>query len=239
MGRPTIVDLYCKAGGAAAGYVAAGFNVLGVDKDPQPNYPYAFMRADVTALTPEFIAGFAGAHASPPCQFGTELRHTNRRHQAKDHVNLIPFTRDLLDRAGVPYVIENVRAVREHLKDPVTLCGSMFDLHAMAHTDDGWVPFQLQRHRLFEVNFPLVTPPACSHRQPTLGIYGGHVRCRSASYWREGGADFPGEDKKAIAYGAMRIDWPMTMDELSEAIPPAYTEWLGRQLLSHLTRRRR
>lgn len=220
-----LLDLYCAGGGAARGYAEAGFEVIGVDSDAshRKRYPFRFMHADVLGLDVEFLRLFDAIHASPPCQFGTELRHAPGT--KKDHPNLIPATRRLLMASGKPYVIENVEDVRPHLIEPYLLCGSMFDLGAAG--------CRLQRHRLFETNFPM-TQPECRHdERPVIGVYGGHIRLRSAKHGGRGTADFVGQDKPAIAAEAMGIEG-LTMNQLSEAIPPAYTKWIGDRIMSLL-----
>lgn len=228
---PRILDLYCGAGGAGMGYAQAGFEVVGVDLNPQPNYPFPILRADVLDLDPRFLRHFHAVHASPPCQFGTVMKHAPNAKGEAGHLNLIPQTRELILTSGLPYVIENVESpdVRPHLRDPIRLCGSMFGLGAAGH--------QLRRHRLFEVSGFEVPVPACKHTQPVIGIYGGHVRNRAAKAGGRGTRDFVGYDKPALAREAMGFDWPVTMDEISEAIPPAYTRFLGGYLLDHLNQR--
>ena len=226
MTRPRLLDLFCCAGGAARGYVEAGFDVLGVDVVPRRNYPFAFLQADATALDVRFVRYFDAAHASPPCQFGTALRHAPGTR--KDHVNLIPATRALLVEAGRPYVIENVEPVRPHLLDPVLLCGTMFGLGAQGH--------ELQRHRLFEANWPLRAPGPCQHTGgPTIGVYGGHARNRSAKHGGRGTADAWVGGHEAAVPQAMGLPFrSATLAEMSEAIPPAYTRHIGVQMLDHL-----
>jgi DNA (cytosine-5)-methyltransferase 1 len=217
------LDLFCCAGGAGTGYARAGFDVVGVDIDPQPRYPFAFHQGDALEYLATHGHEFDAIHASPPCQAFSAMKHMP---DAKVHPELIEPTRELLLALGKPWVIENV--VGAPLQDATVLCGTMFGLGAAG--------FSLQRHRQFETSFDLVAPAACDHSKPTIGIYGGHVRCRSTKFWRNTGADFPGYDKKALAAEAMGGTGWMTMNQMSEAIPPAYTEWVGRQLIREVTR---
>jgi DNA (cytosine-5)-methyltransferase 1 len=225
--RPLLLDLFCKAGGAGYGYHLAGFDVVGVDLEPQRNYPFVFVQADV--LHPKFGEWISmmradAIHASPPCQFATALNNDKSR-----HLNLIPATRALLEASGRPWVIENVEGAAEHLRDPVTLCGTAFGLGAAGH--------ELQRHRLFELGgFSVPAAPACAHSGgPVIGVYGGHARNRGGAE-RAKTKSFFGHSQKALARQALGMDWG-TLMELSEAIPPAYTEFLGRHLLAAATRR--
>lgn len=227
-GKLRLLDLYCNAGGGAKGYQRAGWYVVGVDIVPQPRYVGdEFMCADALSLSAAWIAAnFDGVHASPPCQFGTELRHAPN---GKQHPNLIPATRKLLKATGLPYIIENVRGAKAHLHNPIVLCGSMFGLGAAGH--------YLQRHRHFESNIAISAPGPCQHVGPCIGVYGAHVRCRSARHGGRRTRDFDNHDKPALAREAMGMDWA-TFAEMSEAIPPAYTEHLGGQLLSALAEKR-
>lgn len=214
------MDLYCKAGGAGAGYARAGFHVVGVDRERQRNYPFDFIQADVLKLTPQWVGAFDAVHASPPCQFATALNNDKSR-----HTNLIPATRDLLLAAGRPFVIENVEGAGEHLQAPVMLCGSMFGLGTKTH--------RLERHRLFEVHgFELPQPPCAHDGRPVIGVYGGHARDRSGPA-RHDTRSFVGQSQLGLARQALGMDWG-TLGELSEAIPPAYTEWIGRHLRAAL-----
>jgi DNA (cytosine-5)-methyltransferase 1 len=217
--RPRLLDLYCGAGGAAAGYQRAGFRVTGVDIEPQPHYPGAFIHDDVLDLSAAFLARFDVIHASPPCRAYTALRSAPG---AVSHPMLIQPTRALLRALGKPYVIENVEGAASWMDDPIRLCGTMFELGAGG--------YELRRHRLFESNLLIVPPHRCWHHKPVLGIYGGHVRHRAASTGGRRTRDFDGADKPGLAAKAMGIDW-MSMAELSDAIPPAYTHHIGLQLL--------
>jgi DNA (cytosine-5)-methyltransferase 1 len=202
-----LLDLFCGAGGSAMGYWRAGFDVVGVDINPQPRYPFTFIQGD--ALDPPVnLESFDLIHASPPCQAHSTLRHSPG---ATDYPDLIDATRSLI--AGFPYVIENV--VGAPLDNPIRLCGSMFDLRS-----DG---FELRRHRLFETSFPILAPP-CTHRQPVLGVYGDLAKNRRRS---NRGVKAGRED----AHHLMGIDW-MTDSELTEAIPPAYTSFIGEQFIA-------
>src|SRR5262245_28197414 len=203
--RPRLLDLFCGAGGASAGYRRAGFDVVGVDIAPQPRYPFAFVQADALEVD---LAGFDAIHASPPCQAWTAYRR--RPEHVASRPDLVGAIRRRLEHAGVPYVIENVRGAP--LRDPLTLCGSMFGL-------------EVRRHRLFESNALLLGRP-CAH--PTEPRYPGATNRapRSRATVEIGVWRIPLEVQRA----AMEIPW-MSLRELSEAIPPAYTEWVGRQLL--------
>lgn len=219
--RPRLLDLFCKAGGAAQGYADAGFEVVGVDIAPQPRYPFQFIQADAMKLDEGFLSGFHAIHASPPCQRYSDLARRNGN--ADDHPDLIEPVRMLLHFIGRPYVIENVEGAP--LIDPVKLCGTMFpDLRVL-------------RHRLFETDWPLVAPPHGRHPLVyTMDKRKGHfgrLDQETAFVQVTGG----GNCSKAAAADAMGIDW-MTKAELNEAIPPAYTRFIGEQLQAHLGLRR-
>jgi DNA (cytosine-5)-methyltransferase 1 len=162
--RPRLLDLYCGEGGAARGYADAGFEVYGVEKNFRlakhylASGAYAINWSDVALWDSAFILdlvtanpGFQAIHASPPCQVFTELNSRRER-----HVNLIPHTRRLLEATGLPYVIENVRAAKNHLIRPVSLFGQMFNCHLITSRGQR---FDLSRERLFETNWPLTAPP--------------------------------------------------------------------------------
>jgi DNA (cytosine-5)-methyltransferase 1 len=208
--KPMALDLFCGAGGVSMGLNRAGYEVFGVDIAPQPHYPFAFAQAD--ALRPPFdLSRFDLIWASPPCQAHVSLRWM---HNAKKHADLIPATRALLAGSGRPYVIENVPGAKT-LGTGLVLCGSMFGLGAEGA--------ELRRHRHFETSFLVLTEP-CKHRRGrVIGVYGGHGRDRRRLVNTR---DFSTEARRE----AMGIDW-MTGNELSQAIPPAYAEFIGRAAL--------
>jgi DNA (cytosine-5)-methyltransferase 1 len=267
--RPRLLDLFCGAGGAAMGYDRAGFDVVGVDNRPQPNYPFEFVQADaldvlgqwcddrqpvqvadrgddrvsdlvggagvgvgrfdiqvdedltghdappvgVTAgssIAGIWCQGFDAIHASPPCQAFSDLRHRTQG----DYPDLIAATRDLLQATGLPYVIENVEGAP--LENPTVICGSSLGLGAGGR--------QLRRHRLFETNFPLLVAP-CVHQGQAVGVYG----------TGGGGQMTRGFKARGVAEAREALGTPwMTLAECAQAIPPAYTELIGHQLLAHI-----
>ena len=222
--RPILLDAFCKAGGAAKGYQRAGFYVVGIDIEPQPNYcGDEFVQADAldylrtihVRCSPTCRDGYAAVHASPPCQFHMESGMV-RKDRA---VNLIPPTRALLEQMGLPYVIENVPGARKTgpMRADLTLCGSMFGL-------------QVRRHRIFESNVQIGPwPPAsCDHSQRITGVYG-HPHGEAGAYRNTNKPMLPSNLETWST--AMGIDW-MTAAELAQAIPPDYTEFIGRRLLS-------
>ncbi|HYE38257.1 DNA cytosine methyltransferase [Methylocaldum sp.] len=219
-----ILDLFCCAGGAGMGYHQAGFEVVGVDLNPQPRYPFAFIQHDALTLDMRFLRSFDAIHASPPCQGYSEMRHAPG---AVGAPMLIDETRALLEATGLPWVIENVEGAAWAMRAPITLCGSMFGLGAQG--------CRLQRHRLFESNVSL-SAPHCNHDDaPVIGVYGGHARKRAAKAGGRGTRDVWEGGHRAAASEALGIDW-MTLAEMSEAIPPAFTRHIGKQLLAHTSR---
>ncbi len=216
--KPIALDLFCGAGGASMGLSYAGFDIVGVDIRPQPRYPFKFHQADALTFP---LDGFDFIWASPPCQGYTAMRHAPG---AKGAPLLIDAVRDRMP-IGVPWVIENVEEAAWAMRSPVMLCGSMFSLGAQ--------DCRLQRHRLFEANF-ILPEKSCSHdRRPVIGIYGGHARRRAASAGGRGTQDSWEGGHKAAASEALGIDW-MTLGEMSEAIPPAYSQHIGRAALTAL-----
>ena len=208
------LDLFCCAGGASAGLVQAGFDVTGIDVKPQPNYPWRFIQGDALETDLDFIRTFDFVWASPPCQFATAYKRkkVNGKDWVGDSPNLIPQTRELLDAAGVPYVIENVdqKLVRAELREPVRLCGSSFGL-------------DVRRHRLFEAKGFDIPELACDHgwQTPRFPPAGNRTNLRSTvevGVWR-----IP-LDVQQRAMGG--LEW-MTLKELSQAIPPAYSNYIA------------
>jgi DNA (cytosine-5)-methyltransferase 1 len=230
MSRPRLLDLFCGAGGAAVGYHRAGFDVVGVDIKPQPHYPFEFHQADALTYLDDWLRHdvtrldeFDAIHASPPCQAYSRLRHLPWL-KGREYWDSIPPTRAALRAAGLPWVLENVPGAPA---DGIFLCGLMFGL-------------PLYRHRLFESTMFMLAPGHPRHevvigrgrmvndrRKGSLnagsakGAWGGQTIVTVAG----------GQYKKADGVAAMGVDW-MTKDELSEAAPPAYTEWIGRQLIA-------
>lgn len=192
------------------GYHRAGFEVVGVDVEPQPRYPFEFHQADAMMFP---LDGFDAIHASPPCQAYSAGKNIWKGRLPEDrHPDLVAATRERLVAAGVPWVIENV--VGAPLTNYVVLCGDMFGLG-------------VKRHRLFETSFMVWAPPQCRRQHPHffVSVFGGGAKARKT------GRGFP---KTNVVHGeasrAMGIDW-MARGELSQAIPPAYTEWIGRRLI--------
>jgi DNA (cytosine-5)-methyltransferase 1 len=217
--RPRLLDLFCGAGGAGMGYHRAGFDVTGVDINPQPHYPFAFIQADALEYLAEHGHEFDAIHASPPCQ---RYSVANNIH-GHDHPDLLPATRDALIVAGRPWVIENVPGAP--MPGAVVVCGLTLGCN-------------VKRHRLFESDRMLFgTGCPKGHPGDWLLVFGHAVLERGHTIGvAKGGGPVIRRKHTTTARGreAMGIDW-MNRDELSEAIPPAYTEHIGRQLLSHLS----
>jgi DNA (cytosine-5)-methyltransferase 1 len=221
--RPRLLDLFCGAGGASVGYHRAGFDVVGVDIKPQPHYPFEFHQADALEWlsTPAWETQLCwdAIHASPPCQDHSMLRNSAGTHGTGW---LLDATLERLRRFALPWVVENVvgaplpQQATLDGRHGVTLCGASFGLGASG--------MDLPRHRLFECSFP-VHAPACSHREgETMGVYG---HGNNASHRERLGRNLTVAEMRE----AMGIDW-MTREELSQAIPPAYTQFVGEQLLA-------
>jgi DNA (cytosine-5)-methyltransferase 1 len=196
------------------GYHRAGFDIVGVDIDPQPHYPFEFHQADAIEFAKEHGHEFDAIHASPPCQAFSAYRRRGAGVGATA-LNLIPATRKALSQFDMPTVIENVETARAELVGPVRMCGSSFAL-------------DVRRHRLFESNVGLTTP-ACAHNWQTPRFPPATNRTNLRRTVEVGVYRIP----LPVQQKAMGIDW-MTLSELSQAIPPAYTEYLGRQVLAQL-----
>lgn len=214
-----LLDLFCGAGGAAMGYHRAGFEVVGVDINPQPHYPFEFIQADAMTYP---LDDYDVIHASPPCKLFNAGRHMWKGRLPDDrHTDLLTPTRPRLLQQPAPWIIENVPGAP--MRRDIILCGSMFGLGVI-------------RHRWFEVSwawFNLLPP--CDHSYYTVSVFGGGALSRTPP----GGSSVSGRHTvmqkrhhvpHTEATAAMGIDW-MNRDELSQAISPAYTQYIGTQLL--------
>lgn len=214
MSKPRLLDLFCGPGGCGKGYADAGFEVVGVDIVPQPSYPFEFHLADALTFP---LNGFDVYHASPLCQGFTQMLNWDKRHKEK-YPNYIDIMRQRFIATGKPYVIENVEGARDHLVNPIMLCGHMFGL-------------RVYRHRLFESNVLLFAHSHVKHRAraakasriPAPGEFWSPVGCFG---------------QKDDAQRAMGIDWMKTTGsrdtEIAQTIPPVYTKWIGEQLIEYL-----
>lgn len=239
--RPKLLDLFSGAGGAAMGYYRAGFDVIGVDLKPQPHYPFEFIQADALDYVATNGWRYDAIHASPPCQV-----HSTITPNKSKHLDLIPVTRYWLETLGLPYIIENVGGARKALRNPFMLCGSQFNL-------------KVYRHRLFESNVMVLVPHHQPHRDK--GCNAGHTISKNGFISIAGNFEtmrqWNEESKRPHVYNkiayekrfimlvghwtcaldyakfAMGVDW-MNKTEITQAIPPAYTEWIGRQLIQYV-----
>src|ERR1043166_303941 len=227
---PAVLDLFCGAGGCTKGYQRSGFYCVGVDIKPQPRYcgeqfvqsdALTFVRENPSLIQKKFVA----IHASPPCQGYSTL--TPLTHRSNHSTKIVEMTRELLIETGLPYVIENVEGYYTGMVNPIRLCGSMFDL-------------RVRRHRLFECSFPLENAPECKHwwqdedpifiikrggkwyRTGVVGVYGTGGN-KGSDYW-----------PWAMGCGETWDDCWMNMYELTQSIPPAYTEYIGKCLKQEL-----
>lgn len=227
---PRILDMYCGDGGAAMGYHQAGFEVVGVDIRERHRFPFRYVQGSVLKLRPAWIRkNFQAVHASPPCQAHTTLKSMHGEAGEYHHKDYLPETRELLEDLGLPYIIENVPGAP--LIDPVQLCGSAFGL-------------ALRRHRLFEAGGGLeLEGSGCEHKwQNRHKVYNvasyrdgaGRRDHASGTIGVYGGGQGLGEGEVTLWKVAMGIDW-MGKEGLAQAIPPAYTRYLGKQVLAQLS----
>lgn len=217
-----ILDLFCGAGGASKGYANADFEVVGVDIKKQPHYPFEFIQSDweealriLPGLWEREKIPFA-IHASPPCQRYSKL--TKKWGLQDNHPDLIAKVREELKLLKVPYIIENIEGAP--LENPILLCGSMFNLGIPERNGE------LRRHRLFESNFEILAPKHPKHTGRSIGVYGhtgGKSNRDDITFWSA-------KDWQV----AMQIDW-MNRNELAQAIPPAYTEYIGLKLFEKIS----
>jgi DNA (cytosine-5)-methyltransferase 1 len=215
--RPKLLDLFCGVGGAAWGYHLAGFDVVGVDDQKQKRYPFDFIHMDAFEFMDKVYdpADFDAIHASPPCQAYADEAHRYWTH----HPDLVEPTRNVLITSGLPWVIENVDTAP--LRNPMMLCGTMFP------------GVRVIRHRMFESSFYMEGPP---HRgkHPPVFSYDKRRDRSGLDEWTDyvtvtGG----GNCSIDAARDAMGIRWA-TIRELNQAIPPAYTQYVGARLLAAL-----
>lgn len=237
MTKPRLLDLFCCAGGAAMGYHRAGFEVVGVDNKPQPHYPFPFLQMDALEAMDRLLRGegltfsngetyylkdFSAFHASPPCQAFSTIAKQNRsiRPGIYNHPNLIPQTRQRLISTGKPYVIENVKT--PELISPIKLTGSAFGLN-------------VKRDRYFEASFFCFSTPQSDWQKPRFRSLdrrrNGKLACVVGVH---GHINYSGEGQ--IRADAMGIDW-MTDSELTQAIPPVYTEYIGKYLMAEVMKK--
>jgi len=213
--RPLLLDLFCGAGGAAMGYHRAGFDVVGVDHVAQPHYPFEFIQGDaLDFLNPEATNHYDGIHASPPCQAYTQSA-LSQRNAGKTYPDLLAPTRAMLETTAVPWIIENVPGAP--MRVDYALCGCMFGRP------------NLRRERWFETSWNgFGMRLSHDHREPAISVVG-----HGTPAWvrkKLGRSPTIAEYREV-----MGIDW-MNRNELSQAIPPDYTAYLGEQLLEHLER---
>lgn len=238
MNKPKLLNLF-SGSVCSRGYQRAGFHVTDVDIKPQPRHTGdMFIQADAIDYAAQYGWMYDAIHASPPCQFASQITPDKLKHR-----NWIPETRFMLETIGVPYVIENVGGARKHLRNPAMLCGAQFGL-------------KVYRHRFFETNWMLLVPSHSPHHDNTssaghglsakgmISVTSGgkslEVKVNPAARRRSGTYGISSKGFVSIAghfsgaeycRAAMGVDWYVTAQELSQAIPPAYTEYIGKQLL--------
>ena len=219
-GRPRLLDLFCGAGGAGMGYSRAGFDVLGVDIAPHPDYPFELIVGDAMAVLEDtaFLRSFEVVHASPPCpRYSTITPEATR----DSHPDFLPLVLNRLTSAGGVWVVENVPGAPMPADLTVMICGRAMGLR--------W----FKRHRLFASNVPLLSPGcACGSERPWT-VTGDHPDSRE---FRRPNGGTRGRKPASVQHAGevMGIDWMTTWDDLADAIPPSYTSFIGAQLIDHL-----
>jgi len=208
-----VLDAFCGAGGAGTGYHDAGYEVVGVDINPQPNYPFEFIQAEATEFIRNYGRQFYFIHTSPPCQEGNTLDLGTNKGKFK-YPQLIPSTREALMATGRPWAIENGPGKKPMRRD-LMLCGEMFGLGVM-------------RHRYFEFGgLSVPQPQHIKHRGRVAGYrHGEWFDGPYFAVYGEGG----GKGTVAQWQDAMGIHWTDVRKEIAEAIPPAYTQYIGKHL---------
>lgn len=212
------LDLCCCAGGTSDGLRRAGFDPHGVDIEDQPEYPYIFNRMSALDVPLEWFRSASFVWASPPCQNDTAYKR--RAGHVRPVEQLIPAMRELLEKSGLPYCIENVPGAP--LKNPFKLCGSMFGL-------------DVRRHRIFETNFPVPKPPPCAHPKAPRFPGATNRAKNSRSTVEVGVYRIPVATQRA----AMGVDRPVSLGKLSQMVPPAFAEWIGLAARAHIMTARR
>jgi DNA (cytosine-5)-methyltransferase 1 len=211
MSRPRLLDLMCGAGGAGKGYDEAGFEVVGVDIKPMPRYPFEFHQADAMTFP---LSGFDAIAASPPCQMYSRAL----KHLSAPQPMLIDAMRERLIANGAPWIIENVEG------SPLPTSSTLFGQHGVMLCGTAF-GMRSYRHRLFETSFP-VHGPGCAHQRPALNPH--NAKARELIY-----EEFGRGDPEKVWRRDMGVEW-MSRYEAREAIPPAFTRFLGAQLMNHL-----
>lgn len=218
-----VLDLFCGAGMAADGYASAGWDVLGIDIQPQPDYRYEFVQANALIFPLWFYEQFDLVHASPPCQLFTRAKHlrTAQGSKSKETLDLLTPTLRLLQGLNVPWIVENVEGAKGLMPGAVRVCGSAFGL-------------EVQRHRLFLSNLPIQGTP-CDHsafpidpvsgKPRPWGVY--HVPGDSIP---KGGRTALSKEHGASLFGMDRV---LPWESLKEGFPPVYTTWIGLQAGGH------
>jgi DNA (cytosine-5)-methyltransferase 1 len=210
--RPRLLDLFCGAGGAAMGYARAGFDVVGVDIEPQPHYPFEFHRGDALTFP---LDGFDAVHASPPCQAYSTMGNRARR-PAPD---LLARTIRLLEATGLPFVCENVGGAKRLMPNALVLTGGQFGLG-------------VHRPRYFVSNVLVLAPPKAAPPEDGVGVYG-RAHDGRRLFNRKSNGTYRAPRTLEEAHEAMGMDWA-DWHGTKEAVPPAYTEFIGVQLIRHL-----